>query len=65
MKVRDVLKRLNEEGWYLDRTVGSHRQFKHADRPDARVTVAGRPNTEVPLDTLRSIYRQAGWSRRS
>jgi len=26
MKVRDVLKMLEEDGWYLDRTRGSHRQ---------------------------------------
>jgi predicted RNA binding protein YcfA (HicA-like mRNA interferase family) len=64
MKVRDVLKRLNDEGWYLDRTEGSHRQFRHADKPGARVTIAGRPSTEIPLDTLKSIYRQAGWSKR-
>jgi len=29
MKVREVLKMLDRDGWYLDRTRGSHRQFKH------------------------------------
>jgi predicted RNA binding protein YcfA (HicA-like mRNA interferase family) len=29
MKVRDVIKMLEQDGWYLDRTPGSHRQFKH------------------------------------
>jgi predicted RNA binding protein YcfA (HicA-like mRNA interferase family) len=29
MKVRDVIKMLQQDGWYLDRTRGSHRQFKH------------------------------------
>ncbi|WP_373524921.1 type II toxin-antitoxin system HicA family toxin [Nostoc sp.] len=29
MKVREVIKRLKADGWYLDRNKGSHRQFKH------------------------------------
>jgi hypothetical protein len=29
MKVREVLKMLEQDGWYLDRTRGSHRQLKH------------------------------------
>ncbi|HLL79080.1 MAG TPA: type II toxin-antitoxin system HicA family toxin [Ktedonobacteraceae bacterium] len=62
MKVRDVLKRLNEEGWYLARRKGSHRQFKHQDKP-GRVTVAGHPREDIPADTLQSIYEQAGWEK--
>ncbi|WP_375510607.1 type II toxin-antitoxin system HicA family toxin, partial [uncultured Nostoc sp.] len=27
MKVREVIKRLEADGWYLARTKGSHRQF--------------------------------------
>jgi predicted RNA binding protein YcfA (HicA-like mRNA interferase family) len=33
MKVRDVLKVLDDDGWRLDRTRGSHRQFKHSTKP--------------------------------
>jgi uncharacterized protein YcgL (UPF0745 family) len=29
MKVKEVIKVLEEDGWYLARTKGSHRQFKH------------------------------------
>jgi predicted RNA binding protein YcfA (HicA-like mRNA interferase family) len=28
MKVREVIQRLEKDGWYLARTRGSHRQFK-------------------------------------
>jgi predicted RNA binding protein YcfA (HicA-like mRNA interferase family) len=42
MKVRDVLKMLDEDGWYLDRTRGSHRQYKHPAKPGL-VTVPGKP----------------------
>jgi predicted RNA binding protein YcfA (HicA-like mRNA interferase family) len=62
MKVRDVLKRLNDEGWYLDRTRGDHRQFKHPDLT-GRVTVSGHPSKDIPFDTLKHIYEQAGWGK--
>jgi predicted RNA binding protein YcfA (HicA-like mRNA interferase family) len=59
MKVRDVLKLLNDDGWYLVITQGSHRQYKHPTKP-GRVTVAGKPNDDLPPGTLNSIFKQAG-----
>ncbi|MBI1760687.1 MAG: type II toxin-antitoxin system HicA family toxin [Acidobacteria bacterium] len=59
MKVRDIIKWLEDEGWYLARTKGSHRQFKHPTKPGT-VTVAGKPGVDVPLGTLNSILKQAG-----
>jgi predicted RNA binding protein YcfA (HicA-like mRNA interferase family) len=58
MKVRDVIKRLEKDGWYLVKITGSHRQFKHPAK-SGRVTVAGKPNIDVPIGTLKSIWRQA------
>ncbi|MEH2064332.1 MAG: type II toxin-antitoxin system HicA family toxin [Nostoc sp.] len=58
MKVREVIKGLEADGWYLARTKGSHRQFKHPDKPGT-VTVAGKPNVDVPIGTLKNIWRQA------
>nr|WP_041233465.1 type II toxin-antitoxin system HicA family toxin [Cylindrospermum stagnale] len=58
MKVREVIKRLEADGWYLDRTRGSHRQLKHPDKPGT-VTVSGKPNIDVPIGTLKNIWRQA------
>jgi predicted RNA binding protein YcfA (HicA-like mRNA interferase family) len=46
MKVRDVLKMLDQDGWRLDRTRGSHRQFKHSIKPGL-VTVPGKPNDDL------------------
>lgn len=46
------------DGWYLARTRGSHRQFKHPDKPGT-VTVSGKPNVDVPIATLKNIWRQA------
>ena len=59
MKVRDVLDLLQEDGWYLVRQRGSHRQFKHPGKL-GRVTVAGHPRDDVPAGTLSNILRQAG-----
>ena len=59
MKVRDVIDRIEADGWVFHRQRGSHRQYKHPTKPGT-VTVAGHPNTEVPPGTLSNIYRQAG-----
>ncbi len=58
MKVRDVIRRLEADGWYRVRAKGGHRQFKHASKK-GRVTVAGKLNVDVPLKTLKSIWTQA------
>jgi predicted RNA binding protein YcfA (HicA-like mRNA interferase family) len=59
MKVRDVLKSLKNDGWYLVATEGSHRQFKHPTK-SGRVTVPGKPRDDLPTGTLNSIMKQAG-----
>jgi predicted RNA binding protein YcfA (HicA-like mRNA interferase family) len=56
---RDIIKRLAGEGWYLARVKGSHYQFKH-DEKKGVVTVQ-HPKDTIYDNTLRSIYRQAGW----
>ena len=35
MKVRDVIKAMENDGWVKDRTRGDHRQYRHPDRPEA------------------------------
>lgn len=60
MKVREVLKMLEEDGWRLAATRGSHRQFKHPTKP-GRVTVPGKPADDLAPGTLNSILKQAGW----
>jgi predicted RNA binding protein YcfA (HicA-like mRNA interferase family) len=58
-KIRDVLRRLQEDGWYLDRTKGSHRQFRHPVKPGT-VTVPGKPGDDILPGMLNSILKQAG-----
>jgi predicted RNA binding protein YcfA (HicA-like mRNA interferase family) len=59
MKVRDVIRRLEQDGWQLVATKGDHRHFRHPHKP-GKVTVAGRRNVEVPVGTLASIRKQSG-----
>ncbi|MDW8213736.1 MAG: type II toxin-antitoxin system HicA family toxin [Roseiflexaceae bacterium] len=58
MKVRDVIRLIEEDGWYLVATKGSHRQYKHPVKP-GRVTIAGHPNDDLAPGTLNSILKQA------
>ena len=58
MKVRDVLKTLEADGWTIVRTRGSHRQLKHSTKLGT-VTVSGKPSVDVPIGTLKSIWKQA------
>jgi predicted RNA binding protein YcfA (HicA-like mRNA interferase family) len=59
MKIRDLLKLLEHNGWRLVRIKGSHRQFKHSVK-HGTVTVAGKPGLDVPIGTLKSILKSAG-----
>jgi predicted RNA binding protein YcfA (HicA-like mRNA interferase family) len=59
VKVHEVMRRIEEAGWFLVATRGSHRQFKHPDKP-GRVTVAGKPSDDLAAGTLNSILKQAG-----
>jgi predicted RNA binding protein YcfA (HicA-like mRNA interferase family) len=59
MKVSEILRQLQDNGWFLVATRGSHRQFKHAAKP-GRVTVAGKPSDDLAPGTLNSILKQAG-----
>jgi predicted RNA binding protein YcfA (HicA-like mRNA interferase family) len=59
MKVRDVLRLIEDDGWFLVAQKGRHRQFKHPTKP-GRVTVAGHPSQGMDKGTLNNIFKQAG-----
>jgi predicted RNA binding protein YcfA (HicA-like mRNA interferase family) len=58
-KVGDAIRLVEAHGWRWVRTKGSHRQYRHPNRP-GRVTIAGKPGQDLPAGTWRSILRQAG-----
>jgi predicted RNA binding protein YcfA (HicA-like mRNA interferase family) len=59
MKVRKVIKLIEDDGWVLTRTRGSHRQYKHPTKPGL-VTVPGKLGRDLPFGLLQSILKQAG-----
>jgi predicted RNA binding protein YcfA (HicA-like mRNA interferase family) len=59
MKVKEVIKLIEKDGWTQIRMRGSHRQFRHPNKPGL-VTIAGKPSADIPVGTLTSILKQAG-----
>ena len=59
MKVRDLIKMVEIDGWRHVKTKGSHRQYKHPIKP-GRVTIPGHPGDDLNPGTLKSILNQAG-----
>ncbi len=59
-KVKEVIKLLEDDGWYLVTTAGDHRQFKHPTKK-GRVTVRGQQSEVLSQFLLNSIWKQAGW----
>lgn len=59
MKVHEILRILHDDGWFLARQKGSHRQFRHPWKPGA-VTVSGKLSDDLTPGTRNSILKQAG-----
>ncbi|UXS22601.1 type II toxin-antitoxin system HicA family toxin [Staphylococcus delphini] len=55
---KEVIKKIEQDGWYLVRVVGSHHHYKHPMRK-GKVTVP-HPKKDLPRGTERSILKQAG-----
>ena len=58
MKVRDVVRLIEQGGWFLVATRGSHWQYKHPTKP-GRVTIPGKPSDDMAPGTLNSVLKQA------
>ena len=58
-KVRDAIRLIERDGWYLARTRGSYRQFHHPDKRGT-VTIAGRRSKDLSPAMRASIVKQAG-----
>lgn len=58
MTVREILKVLRKDGWYIVNQEGSHISLKHPAKP-GKVTVTNHGGDLKP-GTLNSIYKQAG-----
>ena len=58
MKIRDVIKLIESDGWFQVRVKGSHRQYKHSAKIGL-VTVPGKPGDDIAPGTMNSILKQA------
>jgi predicted RNA binding protein YcfA (HicA-like mRNA interferase family) len=63
MKVRELIKLLQDDGWEQVRMRGSHRQFRHPTK-SGTITVAGKPSADVPPGTLSAILKHADLKQR-
>jgi predicted RNA binding protein YcfA (HicA-like mRNA interferase family) len=59
LKIGEIIRLLEANGWELKRTTGSHRHFSHPDKPGL-VHLAGRSSATLHPKTEASILRQAG-----
>ena len=59
MKVRDLVKLIERDGWYHVQTTGSHRHYYHPTKPGT-VTIPGNPGKDIPEGTKNSVLKQAG-----
>jgi len=59
VKVREVIKLIEDDGWYLVRVKGDHRQYKHPVKKGL-VTISGKLGDDIAKGTLNSILKQAG-----
>jgi predicted RNA binding protein YcfA (HicA-like mRNA interferase family) len=58
MKVRDTVRLVEQDGWYLAYTRGSHRNFLDPVK-SGKVTIPGHPSDDLNITTLKSILNQA------
>lgn len=58
---RAIITRLQADGFSLMSVRGSHHKFKHLT--SGRIVVVTHPRKDMPVGTVRSIYRQAGWAK--
>lgn len=56
---RDIVRRLQKEGWTLERVTGSHHVFKNT--VSGETIVVPHPRKDLGKGLVRAIYKGAGW----
>lgn len=59
-KVRDIIRLLEEDGWYIHRQKGSHKQYRHPNKKGLVTVPDHRKNHELDHFLVSSIFKQAG-----
>ncbi|GAA4220317.1 type II toxin-antitoxin system HicA family toxin [Sphingomonas endophytica] len=58
MRSSDVIRKIEADGWYFVRQTGSHRHFRHPEKPG--LATVPHPKRHLPTGTLKSISKQTG-----
>jgi predicted RNA binding protein YcfA (HicA-like mRNA interferase family) len=58
---RDIIRRLEREGFVLISVRGSHHKFRHA--ASQRTVIVIHPKKDIAIGTAREMYKQAGWAK--
>ena len=59
MKAKEIIKKIESDGWYLARQKGSHKQYKHKSKKGLVTIAAHKLSDEIAPGTLNSILKQA------
>ena len=59
MTIREIIKMIEADGWYLDRQKGSHKQYKHPEKKGIVTISVHKLSDEIAPGTLGSILKQA------
>jgi predicted RNA binding protein YcfA (HicA-like mRNA interferase family) len=60
MKWRDLIRRIEDDGWYWVRTKGSHHIYRHPVKQNTVVVSPHSLGGDVPTGTEKSILKSAG-----
>lgn len=58
---RKIKRRLESEGWILDRIAGSHHIFRHLQ--SGAIVVLPHPKKELGTGLALRVYKDAGWAK--
>jgi predicted RNA binding protein YcfA (HicA-like mRNA interferase family) len=61
VKLRDVIARLESDGWTYRQGPGGHRIYTHQTKSGRVIVSMHGANVDIKLGTLNSIKKAAGW----
>ena len=59
MKTKEIIKLIEEDGWYEVRQSGSHKQYKNNTKSGLVTIPVHRLSNDLPLGLEKSILKQA------
>ena len=63
MKTKEIIKLIEEDGWFVVRQSGSHRQYKHSFKKGLVTIPIHRLSNDLPPGLEKSILKKAEISK--